>query len=37
MLLKVRKPSVGDIRFAALLLEGEKIQECSEQQVLYKT
>lgn len=37
MLLKVRKPSVGDIRFASLLLEGEKIQECSEQQVLYKT
>lgn len=37
MLLKVRKPSVGDIRFTSLLLEGEKIQECSEQQVLYKT
>lgn len=37
MLLKVRKPSVGDIRFTSLLLKGEKIQECSEQQVLYKT
>lgn len=31
MLLEVRKPSVGDIRFTSLLLEGTKIQECSEQ------
>lgn len=37
MLLEVRKPSVGDIRFTSLLLEGKKIQECSEWWVLYKT